>query len=161
MGRLTDRHQDIYDRHIKILQLVKEIWSRHKLTIWNNQRGIITSELRVGLQFFFSAHHLILLYICTKFHEEILNSFKIIQLTRNIAIWTLTLKCNLELHWTELIYVLHIALVWRKFEQTFKTNPSINEGDMEWTWKVNRQTDRRMNGLKTWRHNTTRLSMSV
>ena len=29
-------------------------------------------ELKVGLQFFFSAHRLIMPYICTKFQEEIL-----------------------------------------------------------------------------------------
>ena len=47
--------------------------------------GIIMSELKVGLRFFFSAHCLIMLYICTKFHREILNDFKVKELTQNIA----------------------------------------------------------------------------
>ena len=34
------------------------------------QKGIITSELKVGLKFIFSAHCLTMPYICTKFHEE-------------------------------------------------------------------------------------------
>ena len=39
------------------------------------------SELKVGLRLFFSAHHLIFPYICTKFHEEILNGFEFIEQT--------------------------------------------------------------------------------
>ena len=61
------------------------------------------SELKVGLWFFFSAHHLIMPYICTKFPEEIFNyshffsknisvyaifsdqSFKVTEWTQNIT----------------------------------------------------------------------------
>ena len=52
----------------------------HNLTIWNKQMGIITAEQKVEVWFFFSAHHLILPYICTKFHIEILEGFKVIEL---------------------------------------------------------------------------------
>ena len=51
----------------------------------NKQWGIIRSELKVGLQLFFSVHCLIIHYICTKFHEIILNGFKVIAQTQNIA----------------------------------------------------------------------------
>ena len=40
------------------------------------------SELKVGLWFLFSAHRLIMPYICTKFHREILNGFKVIEQTQ-------------------------------------------------------------------------------
>ena len=70
---------------------------------WNIQTGIIMSELKVGLQFFFSANCLITPYIGTRFQEEILNHFKAIEQTRNIAIWTLSLKCDLDL-WKGLVY---------------------------------------------------------
>ena len=36
--------------------------------------------------FFFSAHRLIIPYICEKFNEEIFNGFKVIVRTRNIAV---------------------------------------------------------------------------
>ena len=49
---------------------------------WNKQRGIIMSELKVELCFFFFAHHLMRSYICT-FHEEILNAFKVTEQTQN------------------------------------------------------------------------------
>ena len=39
------------------------------------------SELKIGLQFFFSAHCLIMTYICTKFHDEIWNGFEVIEQT--------------------------------------------------------------------------------
>ena len=56
--------------------------------------------------YFFSAHQLIMPYICTKLHEEILNSFKVIEQTWNITTCILTLKCDLDLHWTGLIHKL-------------------------------------------------------
>ena len=34
-------------------------------------------------------------------HEEILNGFKDIELTQITDMWTLTLKCDLDLQWTE------------------------------------------------------------
>ena len=51
-------------------------WTRK--IAWNKQKGIITSELKLKLQFFFSAHHLIMPYISTKFYEETFTGFKII-----------------------------------------------------------------------------------
>ena len=44
--------------------------------LWKIQRGIIPSKLKVRSWFFFSAHCLIVLYICTYFHEEILKGFR-------------------------------------------------------------------------------------
>lgn len=37
------------------------------------------SEMKEGLQSFFSAHCLIMPYICIKFHEDTLNDFKVIE----------------------------------------------------------------------------------
>ena len=37
---------------------------------------------KVELRLFFSAHHLIVVYICTKFHENILDGIKVIERTR-------------------------------------------------------------------------------
>ena len=91
---------------------MKDIWSRHKLIIWNKQRDIITLELELGLRYFFSTHRLIMLYICTKFHGGVLNGFKVIKRTRNIAIWNLTLKCGLDLHWTGLIDIEFCTSSW-------------------------------------------------
>ena len=75
---------------MKISWMVLMLQSRQNLTIWNKQMGRIMSKHKVGLWFFFFAHHLILPYICTctNIHEEILNGFKlmyVIKQTRNIA----------------------------------------------------------------------------
>ena len=42
----------------------------------------LRSELKVGLLFLISVHPLIMPYICPKFHEEILNGFKVKELTQ-------------------------------------------------------------------------------
>ena len=39
-------------------------------------------HLRVELQFLFSAHRLMMVYICTKYHENILDGMEIIEQTR-------------------------------------------------------------------------------
>ena len=43
------------------------------------QRGIIPSKMLVELRFFFSAHRLMIICICTKFHENILDDIKVIE----------------------------------------------------------------------------------
>ena len=40
------------------------------------------SVKKVELRFFFSAHCLMVVYICTKFHENILGGIKVIERTR-------------------------------------------------------------------------------
>ena len=65
----TKFHEEILNG-LKIIKRTRNI-ARHK------QRGIKTSDLKVGLWFFFSAHRLIVHCIFTKFHEEILNGLKL------------------------------------------------------------------------------------
>ena len=36
----------------------------------------------VELQFLFSAHHMMVLYICTKFHEKMLYGFRVMEWTK-------------------------------------------------------------------------------
>ena len=69
--------------HEAILNNFKVIeWTLgHNLIIWNKERGIITSELKAGLLFFISVRRLIMLYICIKFHEDILNGFNVTEQT--------------------------------------------------------------------------------
>ena len=73
---MIDRHMD---------SQCDTIMPRHYHVVGYKERGIIISELKIGLWYFFSAHHLTIPYICTKFHEEILNRFNRIERTRNIA----------------------------------------------------------------------------
>ena len=54
---------------------------RHNLTIWNKQSGIILSELKMGYGSFLCTSSY-MLFICTKFHEDILNGFKTIEQTQ-------------------------------------------------------------------------------
>ena len=126
---------------------------------WNKQRCIhvIMSELKVELRLFFSVHCLIMPYICTKFHEEILTS--LIELTWNIAIWTLALKCDPWCSFGRIdLLVLHIILVWRTFTQSFKKIlQSMKETGNGHKEQTNGWTDRRT----MWQHNTTRLFTGV
>ena len=112
--------------HEEILHDFKVIeWKRN--IAWNKQRGIFMSKLKVGLRkvglwFFFSAHCLIIPYICTKFHEEILNGFKVKERTLKYC----HLNFDLEVWpWPSLdridLWFLHIVLVWQIFKQSLKT----------------------------------------
>ena len=65
------------------------------------------SKLEGRLLFLFSAYSLMMLYICTKFHEEI---SEVIDQIQNITI-NLNLSCDLDFHQTGFSYVLHITLV--------------------------------------------------
>ena len=114
---------------------VLKLQSWHNLTIWNKQRGIIMSELKEGLRFFFIAHCLIIHYLCAKF--EILYGFKVIEQTENIAIWTLTLTFIGQDWFMNSAHCLCLANIWAKFRK----HPSIYERDMEQTQKVNGQAD--------------------
>ena len=40
------------------------------------------------LRFLFSAHRLMTVYICTKFHENILNGIRVMERTRKVDGWT-------------------------------------------------------------------------
>ena len=44
-------------------------------------KGHNSIKMYVELWFSFSAHHLIMVYICTKFHEHFLNGIKVIERT--------------------------------------------------------------------------------
>ena len=44
--------------------------------------------MEVEFQFLFSAHRLMMVYICTKFHENILNGIRVMELTRKVNGWT-------------------------------------------------------------------------
>ena len=51
----------------------------------------------------FSAHCLIMPYICRKFHEEILNCYNKVD-TKHYHLNFDSVVCDLDLHWTGLIY---------------------------------------------------------
>ena len=54
----------------------------------NLQRGIIQYKNLGGVTVLFSAHHLIILYICTKFQENTFNTLKVTARTR-FSYWKL------------------------------------------------------------------------
>ena len=58
-----------------------ELQSGHEIII-DFQRGITPKLCRQELQFLCSAHRLMMLYISINFHENILNSFQVIERTR-------------------------------------------------------------------------------
>ena len=45
-------------------------------------KGHNSEKMQMEFWFFFSAHRLIVVYICTKFHENILSSIQVIERTR-------------------------------------------------------------------------------
>ena len=67
--------------HANILDGIKVTeWTRFSLE--KNQRGIIPQILQVELQFEFHVHCLIIVYICTFFHENIFDGFELVSRTR-------------------------------------------------------------------------------
>ena len=51
------------------------------ISILNNTKRHNSAKLKLKLWILFSAHHLMKLYICTQFHENIFDSFKVLDLT--------------------------------------------------------------------------------
>ena len=70
--------------HENILGGIKFI-QRTQFSLEKFQRGIIQYKMYMELQFFFFAHYLMVVYICTKFHENIFNGIKVIERTRLIC----------------------------------------------------------------------------
>ena len=71
---------------------IKVIWSEQEITVW---RGTITSKLEERFLFLFSAHHLMMIYICINVHEEIFKGFKDIERPRNITLWPCVLTLTI------------------------------------------------------------------
>ena len=67
--------------HEEILNGFNVYRVRKQTVAGNKQRSILTSALKVRLRFFYSAHCLIMPFICAKFYGEILNGFKVIERT--------------------------------------------------------------------------------
>ena len=49
------------------------------LSILKVKKGHNSVKMKIGLRLLLSAHWLVILYICTKFNENILNDFKIVE----------------------------------------------------------------------------------
>ena len=67
--------------HKNILDGIKLI-ERTRFSEQKSQRGIIPLKMGMELWFLFSAHRLMIIYISTKFHENILDGIKAIERTR-------------------------------------------------------------------------------
>ena len=61
--------------HENILKGLRAI-ERTRFPERNFQRGIILSDMKTKLQFFFSAHHLKMVYMCIKFCQNISKGFR-------------------------------------------------------------------------------------
>ena len=66
---------DIISNGIKVIE-------RTQFLYWKIQRGIIPPKMQVEYMLLISACHLVMFYICAKFHEIILNGIKDIERTQ-------------------------------------------------------------------------------
>ena len=73
--------QYIYIKFYENIHTGIKVKGRMRFSLEKFQRDIIQQKLQVELLFFFSAHHLITLYICNKFHENIFQGIKVIEQT--------------------------------------------------------------------------------
>ena len=69
--------------HENILKRFFKLQSRYKITNVKFQRGITPKMYRQEIWSLFSAPPLMMLYFSTKFHENILNGFQVIEQTQN------------------------------------------------------------------------------
>ena len=72
-------------KFMKISQKVSELLRRQRFSYSNFQRGIILSKMQAELPSLFSAHCLVVLYICIKFHENISKGFRAFERTRFVT----------------------------------------------------------------------------
>ena len=70
----TKYHENILDG--------MEVIEPTRFSLQKFQRGIIPLKMQMFLRFFFSAHHLRVIYISTMFNENILDGIKVIERTR-------------------------------------------------------------------------------
>ena len=66
---------------MKVSWTIFELWSGHEFTIVKFQRGITPELYAQELRFLCSARCLMMLCISMKYHENILNSFQVIEQT--------------------------------------------------------------------------------
>ena len=62
-------------------QAMSELWSQNAFDIISH-KGHNSLNIIHGVKVLFSAHHLIMVYICTKFRENILNGFRVSEHTQ-------------------------------------------------------------------------------
>ena len=65
---------------MKIFLTVLKLLSGHDF-YRKNFKGALLHKMLVELKFLFSAHRLLIVYICTKYHENILNGMEVIERT--------------------------------------------------------------------------------
>lgn len=68
--------QNFHENFLNSIKDTQQTQSWYEISMWKIQRGTISSKLKAELWFLLSAPNLTVLYICTNFHEEILNSLK-------------------------------------------------------------------------------------
>ena len=73
--------------HENILDSIKGI-QRTQIFIGKISKGHYSIKILVELQFLFSGHRLIMVYICTMFHENILNGIRVMERTQKVNKWT-------------------------------------------------------------------------
>ena len=72
---ISTKFCDIISNGIKVIE-------RTQFLYWKIQRGIIPPKMQVEEILLISASHLVMFYICAKFHEIILNGIKDIERTQ-------------------------------------------------------------------------------
>ena len=55
------------------------VFAANTIFILKFPRGIVSQKSKLELKFLFSAHRLMMLYICTKFHENIFDACEVIE----------------------------------------------------------------------------------
>ena len=66
------------------------------LSILTITKGYNSNNIYMKLQFLFSAHRLMMLYICTKFRENILNDLRVMERKRFVTVRQTTEKNNIS-----------------------------------------------------------------
>ena len=96
----------------QLSQTVFNLQSRHKfmveMAMFNVQRAITTKVGKPELQFMCSAHHLIALYICVMFDENISDGISVMERTRMIEALTDVRVDGRSHRWTFMWLVISI-----------------------------------------------------
>ena len=108
-----------------------------KMAIFNVQRAITPKVCNPGLQFLCSARRLMVLNICVKFHENILNGFEVTEQTQvcgknchffNIQRAITPEECNPELQFLHSAHCLILLNMFVKFHENISNGFELQSG---------------------------------
>ena len=79
---LSDHSINLYQKFVKISRRVFQSYDADTISLLKITKGHNSVKINVAIQFFFSAHCLMMVNICTKFRKNILSGLRVLERTQ-------------------------------------------------------------------------------